>query len=159
MGLFLCIEQRGNEMANEKVDAQVLDSLVIENTVNISGASARAMANLFQHQTNHARRLEQIAEGHTAKALDRFASIDVVEAAATSKLFKGEADSSVNSLLGQLSSGQIGSKIAASTPGHASVELAKLGASVASIQAQIGGLVALLQQGIKGAQTTPPVTA
>jgi len=145
-------------MANEKVDPQVLDSLTIENTKNISGASAVAMANLFQHQTNHARRLDQMAEGHLAKVLDNFASVDPIEAVSTSKLFKGESDSSVLSLLVQLASGQIGAKTAQSTPGDSAIEFAKMGAAIASIQAQIGGLVALLQQGIKGAQSTPPVT-
>ena len=142
----------------EKVDPQILDSLVIENIKNIAGSSAAAMANLFQHQTNHARRLEQIAEGHTAKALNRFASIDPIEAVAASKLFKGEADSSILSQLSQLSGGSVGSRTAAATPGDTGVELAKMGGAVASIQAQIGGLVAMLQQAIKGAQTTPPVT-
>jgi len=142
----------------EKVDPQVLDSLVIENIKNIAGSSAAAMANLFQHQTNHARRLDQIAEGHLAKALNRFASVDPIEAVATSKLFKGEADSSILSQLSQLSGGSIANKTAASTPGDAGIEMAKMGGAVASIQAQIGGLVAMLQQAIKGAQSTPPVT-
>jgi hypothetical protein len=143
----------------DKVDPQVVDALTIANAKNVAEAGSVAMANLFQHQTNHARRLDMLAEAHLAKVLDNFASIDPVEAVATSKLFQGETDSGLSSLLAQLSAGQMGTKIAQSTPGDLGLEVAKLGASVVGVEAQIGGLVALVQQIMKGAMTTPPVTA
>lgn len=143
----------------EKVDPQVVDALTVANVKTVAEAGAVSIANLFQHETNHARRLDMLAEAHLGKALTSFASVDPVEAVATAKLFKGEADSGLSSLIAQLASGQIGTKIAQSTPGDLGLEIAKLGASVVGMEAQIGGLVALVQQIMKGAQTTPPVTA
>jgi hypothetical protein len=143
-------------MANEKVDSQVIDALTIGNTKTIAEAAAFAMASMFQHQVNHARRLDALAEAHLGKVLDKFASVDPVEAVSTAKLFKGESDSSMSSLLAQLASGQIGAKVAQSTPGDLAGDLAKIGASVSSLQATVAGLVALTQQIMKGAQTTPP---
>jgi hypothetical protein len=140
------------------VDLQVKDALTIANVKTVAEAGSVAMANLFQHQTNHARRLDMLAEAHLGKVLNNFAGVDPTEAVATAKLFKGEADSGISSLLAQLASGQIGAKVAQSTPGDMGLEIAKLGASVVGVQAQIGGLVALMQQIMKGAQTTPPVT-
>ena len=143
----------------EKVDASVVDALTIGNVKTVGEAASFAMASLFQHQVNHARRLDSVAEAHLGKVLNNFASVDPAEAVATAKLFKGEADSGISSLLAQLASGQIGAKTAQSTPGDVSVEIHKLGASVASLQGLVGGLVAALQQTMKGAQTTPPNTA
>ena len=143
----------------DKVDPQVVDALTIGNVKTIGEAASFAMASLFQHQVNHARRTDSLAEAHLGKVLNNFASVDPIEAVATSKLFKGEADSGISSLLAQLASGQIGAKTAQSTPGDPSVQISQLGASVASLQGLIGGLVAMLQQSMKGAQTTPPKTA
>lgn len=143
----------------EKVDPQVIDALTIGNVKTVGEAASFAMASLFQHQVNHARRLDSLAEAHLGKVLNNFASVDPVESVATAKLFKGEADSGLSSLLAQLASGQIGAKVAQSTPGDVAVQISQLGASVASLQAMIGGLVAILQQTIKGAQTTPPNTS
>ena len=142
----------------EKVDPQVVDALTIGNVKTVGESASFAMASLFQHQVNHARRLDSLAEAHLGKVLNNFASVDPVEAVATAKLFKGEADSGLSSLLAQLASGQIGAKVAQSTPGDISLEINKFGSSVASLQGLIGGLVAMLQQAMKGAQTTPPIT-
>jgi hypothetical protein len=140
------------------VDPQVKDALTIGNVKTVGEAASFAMATLFQHQVNHARRLDSLAEAHLGKVLNNFASVDPAEAVSTAKLFKGESDSAISSLLAQLASGQIGAKVAQSTPGDVSVEISKLGASVASLQGLIAGLVGILQQTIKGAQTTPPNT-
>jgi hypothetical protein len=138
----------------DAVDSQVKDALTIGNVKTVGEAASFVMASLFQHQVNHARRLDSLAEAHLGKVLNNFASVDPAEAVATAKLFKGESDSGISSILAQLASGQVGAKIAQSTPGDVSVEISKLGASVASLQGMIGGLVAILQQTIKGAQTT-----
>jgi len=140
------------------VDLQVKDALTIANVKTVAEAGAVAMANLFQHQTNHARRLDMLAEAHLGKVLNNFAGVDPTEAVATAKLFKGEADSGISSLLAQLASGQIGAKIGQSTPGDMALEVAKLGAGFANVSAQLGTVVALVQQLMKGAGTTPPVT-
>lgn len=143
----------------DTVDASVIDALTIGNVKTIAESSSFAMASLFQHQVNHARRLDSLAEAHLGKVLNKFASVDPIEAVATSKLFKGESDSSISSILAQLASGQVGAKIAQSTPGDIAVQISQLGASVASMQGMIGGLVGILQETIKGAQTTPPNTS
>lgn len=145
-------------MANDKVDAQVTDALTIGNVKTVAESASFAMATLFQHQVNHAHRLDMLAEAHLGKVLNNFASVDPAEAVATAKLFKGEADSGLSSILAQLSMGQMGVKAAQSTPGDTGLEIAKLGAAVSSLQGLISGLVAILQQTVKGAQTTPPVT-
>ena len=141
------------------VDAQVKDALTIGNVKTVGEAASFAMASLFQHQVNHARRLDSLAEAHLGKVLNNFASVDPIEAVAAAKLFKGEADSGLSSLLAQLASGQVGAKIAQSTPGDVAVQISQLGSSVAALQGMMGGLVAILQQTIKGAQTTPPNTS
>ncbi len=143
----------------EKVDPQVVDALTIGNVKTVGEAASFGMASLFQHQVNHARRLDSLAEAHLGKVLNNFASVDPIEAVASAKLFKGESDSGISSILAQLGSGQIGAKIAQSTPGDVAVQISQLGASVASLQGLIGGLVAILQQTVKGAQTTPPNTS
>jgi len=143
----------------DKVDAQVIDALTVSNVKTVAESASFAMGTLFQHQINHARRLDSLAEAHLGKVLNNFASVDPVEAVSTAKLFKGESDSAVASLLAQLASGQVGAKIAQSTPGDVSVQISQLGASVSSLQGMIGGLVAILQQTMKGAMTTPPNTA
>ena len=126
----------------DAVDLQVKDALTIANVKTIAEAASVSMANLYQHQTNHARRLDMLAEAHLGKVLNNFAGVDATEAVATAKLFKGEADSGISSLLAQLASGQIGAKVAQSTPGDLSLELAKLTSSIAAMQSQFGGLVA-----------------
>jgi len=143
----------------DKVNEQVVDAVTIGNVKTIAEAGSFAMASLFQHNVNVARRVDSLSEAHLGKVLNTFASVDPVAAVSVSKLFAAETDSSIGSLLAQLSSGQMEAKIAQSTPGDISVELNKIGASVASVQGMIGGLVAILQQTIKGAQTTPPITS
>jgi hypothetical protein len=130
----------------EKVDPQVIDALSISNVKTIAEASAIAMANLYQHQSNHARRLDILAEAHLGKVLTSFSSVDPHEAVATAKLFKGEADSGISSLLAQLAAGQVSTKIAQSTPGDLGQELSKLTASIVAMQSQFSGLIASLQQ-------------
>ena len=141
-----------------KVDPQVVDALTIGNVKTVGESASFAMASLFQHQTNVARRTDSLAEAHLGKVLNSFATVDPVQSVATAKLFKGEADSSIQSILAQLASSQMGAKIAQSTPGDIAIEVNKLGSSVASLQGTIGGLVAMLQQAMKGAMTTPPIT-
>lgn len=143
----------------DKVDAAVVDALTISNVKTVGEAGSFAMASLFQHNTNVARRVDSLSEAHLGKVLESFSNADPVEAVATAKLFKAEADSGISSLLGQLDTGHLATKIAQSTPGDISVELNKIGASVSSLHGMISGLVAILQQTIKGAQTTPPDTS
>lgn len=142
----------------DSVNGAVVDAVTISNVKTIAEAGAFAMASLFQHNTNVARRVDSLSEAHLGQVLESFASADPVEAVAVTKLFKAEADSGISSLLAQLDTGHLSAKIAQSTPGDISIELSKMGASVASLQGMIGGLVAILQQTIKGAQSTPPNT-
>jgi len=142
----------------DKVDGQVVDAVTISNVKTIGEAGSFAMASLFQHNVNVARRVDSLSEAHLGKVLESFASADPVEAVAVAKLFKGESDSAIASILAQLDASSMGAKIAQSTPGDISIELSKMGASVASLQGMIGGLVAILQQTMKGAQSTPPIT-
>jgi len=134
----------------DKVNPQIIDALTIGTVNTIAASPSFALANLYQHQVNHARRLDSMTEACLGKMLERMSSEDPVEALAIGKLFQAEADSSINSLLAQLDAGQIGAKIAQSTAGDLSTEIAKIGASIASVQGLIGGLVGLLQQMLIG---------
>ena len=102
------------------VDPQVKDALTTGNVKTVAESASFAMATLFQHQVNHAHRLDMLAEAHLGKVLNNFASVDPTEAVATAKLFKGEADSGLSSILAQLATGQMGVKAAQSTPGETS---------------------------------------
>ena len=143
----------------DTVNPQAVDALTITNVKSVGEAASFAMSSLFQHQTNVARRVDSLSEAHLGKVLNTFSSIDPIEAVSDSKLFKAESDSAIMSLLAQLSAGSMGAKIAQSTPGDVAVEINKIGASVASLQGMIGGLVGMLQVTMKGAMTTPPNTA
>jgi len=143
----------------DTVNPQAVDALTITNVKSVGEAASFAMSSLFQHQTNVARRVDSLSEAHLGKVLNTFSSIDPIEAVSDSKLFKAESDSAIMSLLAQLSTGSMGAKIAQSTPGDVAVEINKIGASVASLQGMIGGLVGMLQVTMKGAMTTPPNTA
>ena len=142
----------------ETVDPQVKDALTFNNVKTIGEAGSFYVAQMFGNATSHQHRLDMLAEGYIGRCLNTMASIDPVEAVATAKMFKGESDSSIATLLAQLSAGQMGAKSAQSTPGDLSLEITKIGASVASLQSVIGTLVAILQQTIKTAQSTPPET-
>lgn len=150
-------------------NSQVVDTISIENLKTVAGASAFAMAQVFQAQsqalgmqfqnaTSHQNRLNLLAEAYVGRALTEAASVDPAEAVATAKLFKGESDSSLLSLLTALSGGQIGAKIGQSTPGDVAGDIARLSATVAAQSAQLGSVIAALQQIMKGAGNTPPVT-
>jgi hypothetical protein len=142
----------------DKVDGQVVDAVTISNVKTVGEAASFAMASLFQHNTNVARRVDSLAEAHLGKVLNSFASVDPVESVSVAKLFKGESDSGISSILAQLATGQMEAKLAQSTPGDLSIELSKIGSSVSSLQGMIAGLVAILQQTMKTAQSTPPTT-
>lgn len=135
--------------------AQVIDALTIGTVETIATSASFAMANLYQHQINHARRLDSMAEACLGKMLKRMSSTSPEESIATAKLFQGEADSSISSLLAQLDAGQIGAKIAQSVPGDLAMEIAKVSASIASVNGLIGGLVALLQIMLKNENGIP----
>lgn len=70
-----------------------------------------AMQNMISHQ----QRINSISETYIGRLCDTASSIDPAEAVATAKMFKGESDSSITSLLASLSSGQMQQKIAQTT--------------------------------------------
>lgn len=142
----------------DKVDPQVVDVLTINMLETTASSASFAMANLYQHQVNHARRLDSMAEACLGKMIKRLSTTSPMESVATSKIFHAESDSSIGSLLAQLSSGQIGAKIAQSTPGELSAEIAKIGAAIASIHSVVGGIVAVLQQSLIDGTNGIPVT-
>jgi hypothetical protein len=133
----------GSESGSQDV---IKESLAINSLSTIAASASISLANLYQHQVNHARRLDSIAEATLGKLLLDFVTPDPVEVLSIGKLFKGEADSSIASVLTQLSAGQQATKIAQSTPGDIAMEIQKLGATVASLQ----GLVSQLTNFLKG---------
>jgi hypothetical protein len=163
------------------VDEKIVDGVVSTNFKTLAEAAAAAQAKLYesnaqsfaagvQNQTaaqNMAlqnavasqNRITSIAEAALAKFIDNLSSVDPIEAVSTARLFKGDADSSIASLLAQQSAGAIGIKQAQSVDGSLASQLASLSASIASQGTQLGAVVALVQQLMKGAQSTPPETA
>lgn len=127
-----------------------------------------AMQNLVGHQ----QRLNMLAETFVGKSIENSTSVDPTEAVAVSKLFKGESDSAISSILAQLASGQIGAKTAMTTPPETGVTqmFAQLNAltaqnnqntsSIANMnQATNAAMLAIAQVLTKIAQTTPPDTS
>jgi len=135
----------GGGGSKDEVDPQIVDAITISDVNTIASSASFAMANLYQHQINHARRLDSMAEAVLGKTLKRFATISPEEALATKKIFQADADTSIASLLGQLSAGMEGAKIAQSTPGDLAVEISKIGSAVSSVQGLMGGLLSLIK--------------
>jgi len=165
---------------------QTLDTILNTNLKTIAETPAWAMAQKQQNDISHAGRLDKLlevslqnlvshqqrsnmlAETYVGKQIENMTSVDPIEATATSKLFHGESDSAMASLLAQLSSGQIGAKIAQSTPPESGVPqgLAQLNAvlsangqnqaSIANMnQATNAAMVAIAAVLAKVVQTTP----
>lgn len=140
---------------SDTVNPQVVDAITIASLETIPMSASYAMASLYQHQVNHHRRLDALNEAYQGKMLKRFTDMDPVEAVSTSKLFRGESDSSISSILAQLSAGQEAAKIAQSTPGALAVEISKMGAALGALQSLIGGVTAILQTSM---QNEAPIT-
>ena len=134
-----------SEPSEGKIPASVIEALSLASVSTIAMSTSIAMANLYQHQINHARRLDSIAEASLGALLLEFVSPDPVEALSVGKLFQGEADSSIASLLAQLSVGQQAGKIAQSTPGDIGLEINKLGSAIASLQGLVTQLTNVLK--------------
>ena len=132
----------------DKVDPQVLDALTIKHLETIANASGTSIATLMQHQINHARRLDTMSEACFAKMLKRFAKLDPVEVVATDKILKSESDSSIASLLAQLSAGQLSGKIAQSTQSNLALEISRMGSAIAEMHGLLNGIIGLVQQSL-----------
>ena len=125
----------------------------------------------MQNMVNHQQRINVISETYIGRLCDNASSVDPTEAVATAKLFKGESDSAITSLLASLASGQIGVKAAQSTPPETGVTqlIAQLNALTSQNsanqshvqnmnQATLVSMSAIAQVLAKLAQTTPDVT-
>jgi hypothetical protein len=126
-----------------------------------------AMQNLVGHQ----QRLSMLAETYVGQEISNATAVDPVESVAVAKLFKGESDSALASVLAQLASGQMSAKIAQSTPPETGLTgmFAQLNAltqqnsannaSIANMnQSTQVAMLAIAQVLSKVAQSTPPHT-
>ena len=113
---------------------QTLDTINNSNLMTVADTPSWTNAQKSQNDISHASRLDRLvemqlqnalaaqhrnnmlAEINMGKTIANISSTDPVEAASTAKLFRGEGDSSIGSLLAQLSSGQIGAKTAMTVP-------------------------------------------
>jgi hypothetical protein len=113
---------------------QTLDTVNNSNLMTVADTPSWTNAQKSQNDTSHASRLDkllemtlqnalaaqqrnnQLAEIHMGKTIENLSSTDPVEAASTAKLFRGEGDSSIGSILAQISAGQIGAKTAMTVP-------------------------------------------
>jgi hypothetical protein len=130
------------------IDASVLDTVNTASTNGIAQAGAFAFGNRYNDDVGNAKISGTIAEAHLGRMLRNMngAGLEPSHAAATAKLFSGEANSAIASLLAQLASGQIGSKIGNSTPPESGVP---------NIIEQMSALISLAAIQSKAAQSTP----
>lgn len=162
------------------VDEKVVDGVVSTNFKVLAEAAAAAHAKLLdsnaqsfasgvqnqvaaqnmalQNAVASQNRINSISEAALAKFIDNLSSVDPIEAVSTARLFKGDADSSIASLLAQQSAGVIGVKQAQSVDGSLAAQVSNLTASFASQGAQLGALIALVEQLTKISGNTPPKT-
>jgi hypothetical protein len=75
----------------------------------------------LQNMMTHKNRVAAMSECYVAKLCSNASSVDPIEAASAAKMFQGESDSSLNSLMAALSAGQIATKAAQSTPNETGV--------------------------------------
>jgi len=128
---------------------QTLDTINNSSLLTVADTPSATNAQKSANDTAHASRLDKLlemtlqnalasqqrnsiqAETHMGKVIENLSSMDPVEAASTAKLFRGESDSSLGSILAQLSAGQIGAKTAMTTPQESGMVslLAQLNAS------------------------------
>lgn len=137
---------------------------------------------MYSDLLEHRKHVNTLATTYLGRICDNASSLDPVEAISMAKAFKGESDSSIASLIAALSSGQIGGKIAMTTPPETGVTqmFAQLNAltnqnsqNSNSIAAQVlamanamnhtnqstnSAMVAIAQVLAKMAQTVPPIT-
>jgi hypothetical protein len=137
---------------------------------------------LFSDLLEHRKHLNLLTTTYLGRVCDNASSIDPMEAISTAKAFKGEADSSISSVLAALASGQIGAKTAMTTPPESGVTqlmaqlnaltnqnsqnsnaiagqlLATVNAVNHTNQATNAAMTAIAQILAKMAQTTPPIT-
>ena len=136
---------RRDDMA-DVVDASVLDTVNTASTNGIAQAGSFAFGNRYNDDVGCAKISGSIAEAHLGKMLKNISGTEAAHAAASAKLFSGEANSAIASLLAQLASGQIGSKVAQSTPPES---------GVSSILGQMVALISSAAVQAKAAQSTP----
>lgn len=137
---------------------------------------------MFSDLLEHRKHTNLIATTYLGRICDNASSVDPIEAASTAKLFKGESDSSIASLMAALSAGSISQKIAVATPpetGLASMlaglnattnqnsqnsnaiaaqTLAALNAMNQTNQSTNATMTAIAQVLAKLGMTTPPIT-
>lgn len=113
---------------------QTLDTINNSNLMTVADTPSWTNAQKSTNDISHASRLDKLlemtlqnalgsqqrnnmlSEVHVGKIIENSTSVDPIEAVSTAKLFRGEGDSSIGSILAQLSAGQIGSKTAMTTP-------------------------------------------
>lgn len=124
----------------------------------------------LQNAISHQNRINTLSESYVGGMLEKSVSIDPAEAVSSAKMFKGESDSAILSLLTQLNGGQIGAKIAQSTAPETGVPIVPLMAQLnalnsqnynnnttnASLAATMGAISTILS---KIAYNNPPVPA
>lgn len=150
----------------------------ISHAKRVDSMAEIAMSNLVAHQG----RMLQLSEMVVGKFGENATAIDPIEAMSVAKGFRSESDSALTSTLAALSSGQIGAKVAMTTPPESGVtqlfaqlnalsnqnaqnnnsnnaqNLAALNAMNQTNQATNAAMLAIAQVLVKAAQTTPPET-
>jgi hypothetical protein len=180
---------------------QTLDTINNANLKTVGEANAWSIAQKAMNDISHAKRIDSIAEialsnltAHQGRMLqlsemvvgkfgENATSLDPIEAMSIAKGYRAESDSALTSTLAALSSGQIGAKVAMTTPPESGVtqlfaqlnalsnqnaqnnnannsqNLAALNAMNQTNQATNAAMLAIAQVLVKAAQTTPPVYA
>ena len=120
------------------------NSLAMQNAITAANV---ANQNLLSHQN----RMNILAETAVASAIRSVATTPQEEASADASSKHADQPALMQGLLTALSSGQIGAKVAMTTP-------PQTGQDLPAMIAQLGTVIASMQQVMKGAQTTLPET-
>lgn len=148
---------------------ETIDSVANANFKSLAEHASVSLAERSRIATDSYARMTILAEKSlqgALSALDQTSQAGkIVGAVAQGKMLADSGTSDLSDVQAQLASGGIAAKQAQSTPGAES-QIAALTAQVAASQAQLNALkadmasfVALAQQIMKGAQSTPPETA
>lgn len=125
----------------DTVNAQIVDDITMTNVKVIAGSAAKALADIYAQQPGHSRFMDAMREKLAANVVE--GKVSVVEAVGITKLIKGEAEASILSDLSQLDAGQLGQKVANTTPpetgNNSGAYAVQLATALALLQAQANG--------------------
>lgn len=141
-------------MVDSVLDQGVKESVGNENMKTVGGAASFYTAQGMADSLANQRRMNQLAEMEIADKVAHSKRMDVLAEGQVANAVRGMGE-----LVNTTSPEEATAIVKEMQGGDLANKIAELSATHAQTQAQIGSLVALVQQLMKGAQTTLPETA